>query len=90
MSRKTYYYKKKLSATNTQKTLVLPRLRSLFVLNYGNDNITIEPENDIDADSIVIPAGMSHSIGPDMIDLRYKAVTSTATIYVSGLRHEKA
>ena len=86
---KTRFYKKKLSATTTQQTELLPRLVECFVLNAGSDNIYIEPEKDIDSDSVLLPAGMSITLKGDYQNLNYKAVSSTATIYVYGTRHSK-
>lgn len=90
MSRKSYYYSKKLNAISVQQIFALPRLRSVSVINVGKDNIQVEFENDIDNDSIIIPAGMSHTIATDMLDIRYKALSSIATIYLSGLKHVKS
>ena len=90
----TRHFKKKLSATTTQQTYDFEgngiRLTELHVLNAGNDNCYLEPDNDIDADSILIPAGMSVTLGADLLNLQYKADSSTATLYIYGTKHTKS
>ena len=92
---KSYYYSKKLSATETQQTFELPRLRSVTVVNSGDYNIQIEFEGDVTSDSLVLLVGQSIPINGDMLDIRYKAVPygetpATSTVYVAGLLHAKA
>lgn len=84
---KTRHYKKKLSATTAEQSLDLPSLVEFHVLNTGSDNVYIEPDNDIDSDSILLPAGMQMSFKAEYNKLKYKAVESTATLYVYGTRH---
>ena len=87
---KSYFYSKKLSATTDEQTLTLPRLRNLTVINIGGDDIQICPDNSIDTDSPIIPVGMSIVLGSDHLTLKYKAVTSTSTLYIYGYKHEKS
>jgi len=90
----TRHFKKKLSATTTQQTYDFEgneeRLVRLHVLNAGSDNAFLEPDNDIDADSILIPAGMSVALGPDLLNLQYKAENTTAILYIYGNKHTKS
>ena len=86
---KTRFYKKKLSATTTQQSETLPRLVELHILNAGQDNIFIEPDNDLDDDSVLVPAGMSVTLKADYQTLKYKTATSIATVYLYGTRHIK-
>lgn len=84
------YYSKKLSVTSTEQTFDLPRLRTSRVLNYGSAEVTIEFENDVDTDSIVIPVRGDIEIPADMQNIHYKTASGTATLYIYGLRHFKA
>lgn len=86
---KSFYYSKKLTATTSQQTFTLPRLRSVRVLNYGSNNVYIEFENNIDDDSIILPVRGDIQVPADMQDMRYKSLSGEATIYIYGLRHEK-
>lgn len=87
---KTYYWSKKLTANNSQQTYEFPkRLRGVSILNFGNNDIYVEFENDIHADSIVIPVKGSIHIPTSMLDMRYKTNSGESTLYVYGLRHEK-
>ena len=91
MSRETYYFSKKLTASTSQQTYELPRLRSVNVLNFANQDVLIEFENDIGADSIILPVRGNIKIPSDMLDLRYKVNSgTTATIYIYGLKHDKS
>ena len=85
----TRHYSKKITATTTEQSFILPSLVEFHVLNAGNDNVFIEPDNEIDADSILIPAGMSVTFKSEYINLNYKANSSTAILYVYGTRHWK-
>lgn len=94
---KSYYYNKQISATSTQQTFELPRLRGFFVQNNGDFNVQINFENDITSDSIILLVGQSLPLKGDMLDVRYKALTydgatepPTATLFIGGLLHEKA
>lgn len=89
MSTKSYYYSKKLTASDTQQTFELPRLRNIRVLNYGSSDVLIEFENDIDSDSIILPARGDIEVPADMLDIRYKTNSGTSTIYIYGLLHAK-
>ena len=87
---KTFYYKKKLTATTTeQKHSFIKRLRSFHVSNLGTVNVTIEFENAIDVDSIIIPPRSQITLDTDMQDMRYKAASSTSLLYIYGLKHVK-
>ena len=87
---KTFYYKTKLNATTEeQKHSFDKRLRSFHVSNMGTVEVTVEFENAIDAESIIIPPRASISIKADMLDMRYKAASGTAPIYIYGLKHVK-
>jgi hypothetical protein len=86
----TYFYSKKLSATTTEQSLTLPQLRDITIINIGDYNVQIEPDNSIDDDSPVLPVGMSLLLGADHITLKYKATEGTATIYLYGYKHEKS
>lgn len=90
MSTKSYYYKKKLTASDSQQTFELPRLRFIRVLNYGSSDVLIEFENDIDSDSIILPTRGDIEVPTDMLDVRYKTNSGTSTIYIYGLLHAKA
>ena len=94
---KSYYYNKKVSATSTQQTFELPRLRGFFVQNNGDYNVQINFENDITDDSIILLVGQSLPLKGDMLDIRYKALPvdgdptdPTATLFIGGMLHEKA
>ena len=90
MAQATFYYKKKLTAnTSEQKHEFNKRLRGFHVMNHGTVNVTVEFENSISADSIIIPPRSQITIGTDMQDMRYKAASSTAVLYIYGLKHEK-
>jgi len=90
----TRYYKKKLSATTTEQSVLFEdlgvRLVKYSVLNAGNSNVFVEPDNSIDSDSILVPAGMSVDLGPDTLSLQYKAESGTATLYLFGTKHSKS
>ena len=87
---KTYFYKKKLSATTDEQIHEFDkRLRGFHVYNNGTVNVVIEPENSIDDESIVIPPRSSVNIGTDMLNIHYKTTSGTSTIYIYGLKHEK-
>lgn len=91
MPRQTRYYSKKLIASDTQQIFALPRLAFIRVLNYGGEDIYLEFENDIDSDSIILPVRGDVEIPTDMLDMRYRVVSGTASsIYIYGLRHEAA
>lgn len=87
---KSYHYKKKLYATDAQQTLTLPLLRSFSVFNSGDYDVLLEFENDIDADSVLLPAGSSYESSLGYLDLRYKCnPAESTTLYVTGVRQEK-
>jgi len=92
MANESFYYSKKITVTDTQQKVVLPRLRGLQVLNYGNDNVYLEPENDISDESIIIPVGSQFKVDGDFLDIRVKTVNvgQTATLYIFGLKHSKS
>jgi len=91
MSRKTFYFKKKLIATTTEQTEELPRLSSGQLLNFGANDVIVEFENPIDADSIILPVRGDIRIPPNMLDLRYKVNSgTTATLYIMGSKQEKS
>jgi hypothetical protein len=88
----TYYYSKKLSVTDSQQKLELPRLRGVNIINSGSSAVLIEFENDIDTDSVLLPPYGTMKVPADMLDIRYKCASAseTSTLYIYGLRHEKA
>ena len=91
MSRKTRYFKKKLTATTSQQIETLPRFSSMNVLNYGNQDVYIEFENDLDASSVILPVRGSIPVPVDMLDIRYKVANGEeATIFIYGFKHEKS
>ena len=89
MAKKTYHYTKKITATITEQKFVLPRLRNISIINTGDDEIQIEFENEIDADSIIIPEGSSYDVSTGFLDLRYKSLTESSEFYITGLLHAK-
>lgn len=89
MTRDTRYYKKKLSVTEVQQIEELPRLSFVRVLNYGPEEVYLEFENNIDENSIILPIKGDIKIPADMLDLRYKSVTGTSTLYIYGLKHNR-
>ena len=90
----TRYYKKKLTATTTEQSLLFEdlgiRLIKYSVLNVGPQNVLLEPDNSIDGDSILVPAGMSVDFDSDNLSLQYKAESGTATLYLFGTKHSKS
>ena len=91
MSRETYYFKTKLTASALEQKYTFSEvLRSFQVLNFGDDDVIIEFDNDIDTSSIILPARGSIQIKTNMLDMHYKSVTATgATIYIYGLKQDK-
>ena len=81
------YFSKKLTATDTEQTLDVRKLAVLKILNYGNDDVIIEFDDDIDDDSVIIPSKGSLEIPATLVSMHYKALSDVSTIYVSGLRH---
>lgn len=89
MANKTKYFKKKLSATTDEQVYQLPPLVKFTVLNSGDDDVNIEIDNAIDSDSLLLPSGMSIELALNAVSIAYKAVDSTATLYVTGVRNSK-
>lgn len=89
MANKTKYFKKKLSATTDEQVYQLPALTKFTVLNSGDDDVLVEIDNEIDADSLLLPSGMSIELALNAISIAYKAQASTATLYITGVRNSK-
>jgi len=91
MSTATKKYSQKVSVTETQQTITLPRLSYIELINVGNYDAFFEFENDIDANSTVLLVRSSAKYPADFIDVRLKcAAGQTATVYLTGLKHFKS
>jgi len=92
--KETRFYKKKLTATTTQQSLNFEdlgvRLAKYSILNYGDNEVYIEPDNDIDNDSVLLPIGSNIDLGPDNLSLQYKSVSGESTLYLTGIKHVKS
>lgn len=89
---KTYLYQKKVSVTTEQGITELPRLRSILLINAGPNDVFVNFGNDINNDSSILMVGGNLSFDADFLDVRLKTLNEgeTATIYLTGLRHEKS
>ena len=91
MSTKTRYYSQKLTASATEQTFDLPRLSFVRVLNYGNEDVLIEFDNDINDNSVILPVRGDIQIPADLLNLHYKVNSgSSASLYIYGLKHIKS
>ena len=94
MPKPTRFYSKKLTATTTGQEFSFEdndiRLSELSVLNVGPQNLFVEPDNGINENSPIVPVGAQIKLGPDALDLNYRAESQTAVFYIIGLRHSKA
>ena len=86
----TRYFKKKLAVTDTAGNYDLPVLSIFTVLNFGDENVTLEIDNDIDSDSFILPAGNSVTFSCGAKRIQYKTASGTATLYLTGTRQIKA
>ena len=86
----TRYFKKKIAVTTAEASYDLPVLTIFSVLNAGDADVTLEIDNDIDADSLVLSAGGSVDFSCNAKRIRHKTSTGTATLYLSGTRQIKA
>ena len=73
-----------LSATTTQGSFAIGSGISDFILkNVGNDNVYIDFDADIDANSYLLSAGETMNFtNITFTRLMYKADSSTATLYI--------
>lgn len=73
----------KLSATTTEQSEVIGvGLRALQIKNIGDDDVLIEFDAAINANSYLLQAGEIFTIEHPFITLYYKANASTATLYL--------
>ncbi len=87
----TYFFSKKITVTDSQQTYTFPNpLRSFTIINLGGADVLIEPENDIDTDSPIIPRRGSLDFKVGFLNIKYKTASGSSTIYIVGTKHEKS
>jgi len=88
--RKTYYYRKKLTATTTEQLFRLPRLKNFSILNAGNEDATIEFDGNISANSAPLNQGVTYNFGRGLQRLFYKVGQNTSDLWIIGELEAKA